>query len=89
MANISFAHLGVIIPVLLIIIGLLILYFVLIVRAIIQMLRHKISNVLLTFAFLSLIPFPPILILGIVILIIWHYHKNDIQSEIPKTGDVG
>ena len=74
-------NLVVIIPILLVLIGLLILYYVLIVKAIIQMLQYKVSTVLLTFGFLSLIPFPLILVLGVMILIIWHHHKNDIQSE--------
>ena len=74
-------NLVVIIPILLVLIGLLILYYVLIVKAIIQMLQYKVSTVLLTFGFLSLIPFPLILVLGVMILIIWHHHKKDIQSE--------
>ena len=74
-------NLVVIIPILLVLIGLLILYYVLIVKAIIQMLQYKVSTVLLTFGFLSLIPFPIILVLGVMILIIWHHHKKDIQSE--------
>ena len=88
MDDITFAetarnNLVVIIPILLVLIGLLILYYVLIVKAIIQMLQYKVSTVLLTFGFLSLIPFPPILVLGVMILIIWHHHKKDIQSEKP------
>ena len=43
------------------------------------------SGVLLTFAFLSLIPVPLILILGITILIIWHYHKKDILAGKRQT----
>jgi hypothetical protein len=72
---------AIIIPVLLVLIGLLILYFVLLVRAIIQMLHYKVSGVLLTFSFISLIPVPFMLIMGITILIIWRSHKRDIQSE--------
>ena len=45
--------------------GLLVLYLVLVGRAVIQMLRHDVSPVLLTFAFLALIPLPPVLVLGI------------------------
>jgi hypothetical protein len=40
------------------------------IRAIIAMLRYDVNCVLLTFAFLALIPFPPILIMGIMVLII-------------------
>jgi len=72
---------AIIIPILLILIGLLVLYFVLLIRAIIQMLHYQVSGVLLTFSFLSLIPVPFTLIMGIMILIIWRSHKRDIQSE--------
>ena len=74
-------NLVIFIPVLLVLLGLIILYFVLLIRAIIQMLRYNVSSVLLVFSFISLIPFPLILILGIMILIIWHYHKKDILSK--------
>lgn len=73
-------NLTIIIPLLLFLLGFLIFYFVLLVRAIIQMLRHNVSSVLLVFSFISLIPFPLILPLGIMILIIWHYHKKDIPA---------
>ncbi len=56
--------------------GLIVLYYTLLVRAILQMLRVDVSPVLLTFAFLSLIILPPTLLLGIFILIIWHSHKR-------------
>ena len=81
LADVFVNNLGVVITVLVILIGLLILYYVLIIQAIIQMLRSQVSNVLLTFSFLSLIPFPPIIILGIMILIIWHNCKADFLSE--------
>ena len=86
MIDVSFAEIignkaAIIIPVLLVLIGLLVLYFVLLVRAIIQMLHYQVSGVLLTFSFISLIPIPFMLILGIMILIIWRSHKRDIQSE--------
>jgi hypothetical protein len=55
------------------------------VRAVIDMLRYDVHGVLLTFAFLSLIPLPLILILGITILIIWHYHKKDIVAGKRQT----
>ena len=68
------------VPLLIVFLGLLVLYLVLIVRAIIQMLRYGASNVLLAFSFISLVPFPFILILGIMILIIWRYHKKDLLA---------
>lgn len=63
-----------------IVLGVLILYYVLLVQAILQMLRSKVNQVLLTFAFLSLVILPPTLLLGIFILIIWHFHKKDLPS---------
>jgi hypothetical protein len=77
-ADIIGKNLGVMIPVIIVLLGLLVLYYVLLVRAVIQMLKHNVSSVLLVFSFVSLIPFPLILILGIMILIIWHFHKKDI-----------
>jgi hypothetical protein len=76
----AFSNLAVVIPILLVLIAALILYLVLMVRAVIDMLRYDVHGVLLTFAFLALIPFPPILVMGIMILIIWHYHKQDILA---------
>jgi len=69
-----------VIPILLILIGAVIVYLVLMVRAVIDMLRYDTHGVLLTFAFLALIPFPPIVVMGIMVLIIWHYHKRDILA---------
>ncbi len=75
-----FNSLAVAIPILLVLIGAVILYLVLMVRAVIDMLGHDTHGVLLTFAFLALIPFPPIVVMGIMVLIIWHYHKRDILA---------
>ena len=74
----SSIDLSVLIPVLLLLIILVVVYLVLMVRAVIDMLRYDVHGVLLTFAFLALIPFPLILIMGVMVLIIWHYHKKDI-----------
>ncbi len=68
-----------------IVLGLLVLYLVLVGRAVIQMLRHDVSPVLLTFAFLALIPFPPVLVLGIMILIVWRYHKKDLLARAEQS----
>ena len=78
-------NLDVVIPILLVLIAAVVLYLVLIVRAIIDMLRYDVHGVLLTFAFLALIPFPLILVMGIMILIIWHYHKRDILAGDRQT----
>jgi len=55
------------------------------VRAVIDMLRCDTHGVLLTFAFVALIPFPPIVVMGIMVLIIWHYHKRDILAGERQT----
>jgi hypothetical protein len=73
-------NLNVLIPILLVLIAFVVVYLVLMVRAIIEMLRYDVHGVLLTFALLALIPFPLILVMGIMILIIWHYHKKDILA---------
>ncbi len=76
----AFSNLAADLPILLILIGAVIVYLVLMVRAVIDMLRYDTHGVLLTFAFLALIPFPPIVVMGIMVLIIWHYHKKDILA---------
>ncbi len=78
------ANPAVFIAVLLVVVAILVAYLTLIARAVIEMLRYKANSVLLVFAFLSLIPFPLILILGIMILIIWHFHKKDLAA--PRVG---
>ena len=75
--NIPFA---VIIIVILILLGLIILYYALLVRSILDMLRRDIQqNILLTFAFLSLIFSPFTLIMGINVLIIWAIYKKKLS----------
>ena len=73
-------NLNIFIPILLVLITLVIVYLVFMVRAVIEMLRYDVHGVLLTFAFLALIPFPLILVMGVMVLIIWHYHKRDILA---------
>ena len=58
---------------------LVIIYYVYLVRAILQMLVRDTSTVLLTFSFLSLLPTPPTGILGILVLIIWRRHRGVCQ----------
>ncbi|MCP4895948.1 MAG: hypothetical protein GY906_03150 [bacterium] len=82
--NVS-SNLAIVIPILLALVGAVVVYLVLLVRAIIDMLRYDVHGVLLTFAFLALIPFPLILVMGIMILIIWHYHKRDIVAGERQT----
>ena len=70
-------NLAIILPILLV---LVVVYLIFMVRATIDMLRYDVHGVLLTFTFVALIPFPLLLVLGITILIIWHYHKRDIVA---------
>jgi len=76
--NIPFA---VIILAALVLLGLIVLYYVILVRSILDMLRRKIEqNVLLTFAFLSLIFSPFTLIMGINVIIIWTIYKKNLSG---------
>ena len=61
----------------------LICYYVLLVQAIHQMLCRDVNSVLLFFSFLSLIPMPPCIIMGIIILIIWGKYK---KTQTEKTS---
>jgi hypothetical protein len=74
------SNLAIAIPVLLVLIGALVVYLVLMVKAIIDMLRHDAHSVILTFAFLALVPLPPLVIMGILVLIIWHFYKRDVLA---------
>ena len=60
--------------------GLLVLYYFLLVRAILEMLRHDVNIVMMTFSFLALVPVPPLLILGVIIIIFWHIHKKTLTQ---------
>ena len=73
-------NLDVFIPILLVSIALVVVYLVFMVRTVIDMLRYDVQGVLLTFAFIALIPLPPILVTGIMVMIIWHYHKKHILA---------
>jgi hypothetical protein len=80
MLNIIAEYSDVLITILVIFVVLVIIYLVFMVSAVIDMLRYDVHGVLLTFAFLALIPLPPILVMGVMVLIIWHYHKKDILA---------
>ncbi len=58
----------------------LIVYFVLLVRALIEMIRLDAPGVVIVFTYISLIPFPLLLILGILNLIIWHFVRQDLMA---------
>ena len=72
---------GVLIGVLVVVLGLLIVYFVLLVRALIEMIRFNAPGVMITFTYLSLIPFPLFLILGILNVVIWRFVRKDLAAQ--------
>ena len=74
-------NLDVFIPILLVWIALVIVYLVFMGRAVIDMLRYDVRSVLLAFAFIALIPIPPIVVMGIMVMIIWHHHKKHILAR--------
>jgi hypothetical protein len=74
-------NLALAIPVLLVLLGLVVLYYVAMVRSVIEMLRLEANSVLLVFAFLALFPFPLVILAGLTILIIWHYHRRDLLAK--------
>ena len=54
----------------------LIVYYVFMARTVLQMLRVGTNPTLLVFALLALIPVPPTLVMGIVLMIIWALHNK-------------
>ena len=77
LGNFPFA---IIISVVLVLLGLIVLYYVLLVRSILDMLRRNIEQkILLVFAFLSLIFTPFTLIMGINVIIIWTIYKKNLS----------
>jgi hypothetical protein len=82
----ALGHLNIVIPILLVVLAIVVVYLILMVRAVISMLRYNVSGVLLTFAFLALIPFPLTVVMGIMILIVWHFHRKDILAGKRDSG---
>lgn len=72
---------GTVVLVGLIVLTVLVVYYIFLMRAILGMLRFSASPVLLTFSFISLLPLPLTLIVGILILIIWHFHKKTLAAH--------
>jgi len=72
---------GTLISVAVVILGLLIVYFVFLIRALIEMIRLDAPGVVIVFTYISLIPFPLLLILGILNLIIWHFVRVDLLAK--------
>lgn len=71
---------GVLVSVVVSLVVLLVVYYVFLVRALIQMIRLNAPGVVIVFTYISLIPFPLLLILGILNLIIWHFLRKDMMA---------
>jgi len=74
---------GLIAAVSLIMLVLLVIYYVLLAGAILEMLRREAHVVLLVFAFLALCPLPPCLVMGVLVIIIWYIHKQTLPDQTP------
>ncbi len=74
-------NLDVFIPILLVWIALVIVYLIFMGRSVIDMLRYDVRSVLLTFVFIALIPITTIGGMGIMVMIIWYYHKKHILAR--------
>ncbi|MGI9225566.1 MAG: hypothetical protein ACR2QX_13865 [Woeseiaceae bacterium] len=59
--------------------GVLIVYYVFVVRALIEMIRTRAPSVILVFTYISLIPLPFFIVLGIVNLIVWHKVRSEMS----------
>ena len=64
--------------------GLLVLYYVFLVRAILEMLDRDANKVLLGFCFVALIPAPPFVLMGVMLMVIWSLHKRQLESGQPS-----
>ena len=73
----------------LVVLGGLVAYYILLERALLEMLRFGVNPVLLTFSFLSLIPLPPLVVMGVVILVLWgHYRKVLVLRDLAQKKQV-
>ncbi len=57
--------------------ALLVIYYIFLGRAVLQMLRGEANPVLLTFACIALLPLPPAIVMGVVLMIIWAIRRGD------------
>ena len=75
-----------VLPLALAALGVLVVYCVYLVRAILEMLERAADRVLLVFAFLGLLPLPPTVVAGVLVIIIWHKHKKTLPAS-PSPQD--
>jgi len=76
---------GVLAAVLAAVAALLIVYYYFLVRALVEMIRLAAPPVMIVFTYLAIIPVPPLLILGLLSLVIWHCVRADLP-EARKPG---
>lgn len=72
---------GILISLLVSVVVVFVVYYVFLVRALIEMIRLDAPGVVIVFTYISLIPFPLLLILGILNLIIWHALRKDMIAK--------
>jgi hypothetical protein len=60
--------------------AILVVYYIFLGRTILQMLRADAHTVLLVFACLALLPVPPMVVMGIVLMIIWAVHNGGVAA---------
>jgi len=63
----------------LVLLSALIVYYVFVTRALVDMLRASAPSVMLVFTYISLIPLPFFIVLGIINLIVWHKIRSDLS----------
>jgi hypothetical protein len=56
----------------------LIIYYLFMGSTVLAMLRRNVNPVLLTFAMIALLPLPPTVIMGIVLMIIWIQYRRSL-----------
>ena len=69
---------GTIVVIGVVLLSILIAYYVFVTRSLIEMIRTSAPSVMLVFTYISLIPLPPFLVLGVVNLIVWHKVRSQL-----------
>ena len=61
----------------------LIVYFFFLIRMVLEMIRFDAPGIVIVFGYLSLIPVPPFVLLGVAKLILWHFLRRDLIAASP------
>ena len=69
---------GTITVIVVVLLSVLIAYYVFVARALIDMIRTAAPSVMVVFTYISLIPLPFFLVLGVVNLIVWHKVRSQL-----------